>query len=87
MHGDLIIIYPKPYSIHLRGTLYDTCLPWLGRRGRIGAPWICGTCRVWGLELRVKDSGGSYEEFHGNNFEKSGKVGDSLPEVCGAVTQ
>ena len=22
IHGDLIIIYPKPYSIDLRGTLY-----------------------------------------------------------------
>ena len=28
-YGDLTIIYPKPYSIYLRGTI-DTCIHFLG---------------------------------------------------------
>ena len=62
--GICIIIYPKPYSIYLRGD-FEVGLYGLGRLGFGASLGMFGGLLVWGLRR------GTYESANGSGFEPS----------------
>ena len=56
IQGDLMIIYPKPYSIYIRGTINVAVPIVLWFRNIRGTSWKCPNnqaYRIWGFDIGV----------------------------------